>query len=104
MRTAVQINHTNGSATGNLLIDRPAGGCLFELYNDPPFEVRANVVPAGVRETCAFQGKIAARTLRQRVGHALKIGLVVVIVVALVLAAVAVLLLFLLRRRRPRET
>jgi hypothetical protein len=102
MRAAVQINHTSGSATGNLLLSRPPGGCLFELYNDPPFHARGNVVPAGISQTCPFQGKIAVHTRRQRVEHALKVGLVVVIAVALVLAAVALVLLF--RRRRLRGT
>jgi hypothetical protein len=99
----IQLNHMSGSAAGNVLLPGGSVKCMFELFNDPPFEVaESNRRPAGTELTCSLEGKIANGGI---VGTARKIKKYVVplIVVAVLLIAAAVVW-FVLHRRRRRSS
>jgi hypothetical protein len=103
IRARIQVNHMSGSAAGNVLLPGHRVKCMFELFNDPPFQVaESNMHPTSTELTCGLEGKIANEGI---VGTARKLQKYVVpaIVAVMVLVALAVWLV-LRRRRRRRET
>jgi hypothetical protein len=101
IRSRIQINHTSGSAGGNVLLagpDRPK--CMFELFNDPPFVVAdSNRHPRGVQLTCALEGKIANGGIRGTAKKLRKYLVPALVVVAVLVVAGAALLVAWRRRR-----
>ncbi len=96
----IQLNHTSGTAANNVLLPGGSVGCMFELFNDPPFEVASsNRHPASTQLTCALEGKIANGGI---VGEAKKLRkyLVPAILAGILLLALAVVLFVWWRRRR----
>ena len=100
IRNRIQVNHILGTASGNTLVAGPGGPrCMFELFNDPPFEVASsNRHPAGVQLTCALEGKIAAGGIERKARKLLKLLIPVAVVLLVVVVALAVWF----RRRRSR--
>jgi hypothetical protein len=105
IRARIQLNHMSGTAAGNVLLSGPdAPKCMFELFNDPPFEVaESNRHPRQVELTCALEGKIAQGGIRSTAKKLRKLLVPGLIVLAL-LIAIAVWLLVRRRRRRRAAT
>ncbi|HEY7281695.1 MAG TPA: hypothetical protein VID47_08885 [Actinomycetota bacterium] len=103
LRARIQLNHTSGRAASNVLETGSSVKCMFELFNDPPFEVdSSNRHPPSTQLTCALEGKIANGGI---VGTAKKLRkhLAALIVAAVVLIGLIVLLVVVLVRRRGRR-
>ncbi len=100
IRNRIQLNHTSGSAGGNVLLpgpDRPR--CMFELFNDPPFVVAdSNRHPRSVELTCALEGKIANGGIRGTAKKLRKYLVPSLVVLAVLIAGAATLIVA--RRRR----
>jgi hypothetical protein len=103
IRARIQLNHTSGTAANNILLPGSSVKCMFELFNDPPFEVASsNKHPASTELTCALEGKIANGGI---VGTAKKLRKYVVpVIVAMVLVVAIVVVLLVRRRRRKRSS
>jgi hypothetical protein len=101
IRSRIQINHTSGSAGGNVLLPGPdEPRCMFELFNDPPFVVSdSNRHPRSVELTCALEGKIAAGGIRSTAKKLRKYLVPALIVLGVLIAAAVFLLVW---RRRAR--
>lgn len=100
IRSRIQLNHITGSAAGNVLLPGHRTKCMFELFNDPPFEVAdSNTHPASTELTCSLEGKIANGGI---VGTARKLKkyLLPAVVVLVLLLGLAVWLFVRWRRRR----
>jgi hypothetical protein len=102
IRARIQLNHTSGSAAGNVLLPGSSVRCMFELFNGPPFKVAdSNRHPASTQLTCALEGKIANGGI---VGTARKLRKYVTPAIVVFVLLVAGLAWFLVRRRRRRRT
>jgi hypothetical protein len=102
MLNRVQLNHTSGGASDNVLLPPADVECMFELFNEPPFEVAGNEHPRRVEEVCAFSGPIKDPT-REQLKQLRRFALPLLIGGAAVVAlAVAGGVLFVRRRRLAR--
>jgi hypothetical protein len=99
IRNRIQLNHTSGSAGGNVLLPGPdQPRCMFELFNDPPFVVAdSNRHPRNVQLSCALEGKIALGGIRGTAKKLRKYLVPALVVLAVLIAGAAV---FVVTRRR----
>jgi len=101
IRARIQINHTSGSASGNVLLPGSRVKCMFELFNGPPFEVAdSNQHPASTELTCALEGKIANAGI---VGTARKLKKYLPLAIVLFVLLVAAVVGFFVWRRRKHS-